>query len=178
MQELFAFPAKQIEFQLPFRLFWKGSWHADYFESHFHLIGETKLLDPESVPSDQFDQIRDQLWQHTCWEVFFKNPSGPDYWETNLSCKGSWQCYHFASYRQKGADPLRSGALELHGLKINACEGSLKVTSRWAQAQTQDFLKSYRPYPRFVLKCHAGLTYWAPVHASVNPPRPDFHLFE
>lgn len=41
----------------------------------------------------------DDLWRHTCFEVFARAGSGDDYHEINLAPSGDWACYRFAGYR-------------------------------------------------------------------------------
>lgn len=41
----------------------------------------------------------DDLWQHTCFELFLKTPAGESYVELNLSPSERWAAYDFATYR-------------------------------------------------------------------------------
>lgn len=43
---------------------------------------------------------QDNLWKHTCFEVFL-SPAGQNaYWEFNLSPSGDWACYRFSAFRK------------------------------------------------------------------------------
>jgi len=61
--------------------------------------------------SGQIDQVllsalksipcrRDNLWQTTCFELFFAVQGSPQYWEVNLAPSGDWNVYTFTGYRQ------------------------------------------------------------------------------
>ena len=41
----------------------------------------------------------DELWRHTCFEVFIRPSSGQPYYELNLSPSTQWAAYGFAGYR-------------------------------------------------------------------------------
>src|ERR1700756_4658002 len=42
---------------------------------------------------------RDELWRHTCFEVFIRGPAGPAYYELNFSPSTEWAAYRFSGYR-------------------------------------------------------------------------------
>ena len=56
------------------------------------------LAIPEFEPSKA--QRRDNLWEHTCFEVFLGRENRPDYWEFNFSPSGDWNVWSFSGYRQ------------------------------------------------------------------------------
>ena len=41
----------------------------------------------------------EQLWQHTCCEMFVARNGSPAYHEFNFSPSGEWNAYRFAGYR-------------------------------------------------------------------------------
>lgn len=41
----------------------------------------------------------DELWRHTCFELFVRPVDGPAYFEFNLSPSGQWAAYAFDDYR-------------------------------------------------------------------------------
>lgn len=59
------------------------------------------LRDPEGnvALSDLSPTRQDQLWQHTCFELFFSGKGEERYWEMNMSPSGAWNMYSFSSYR-------------------------------------------------------------------------------
>ena len=52
-------------------------------------------------------QRQDNLWRHTCFEVFLGRPGAKGYWELNIAPNGDWNLYQFSDYRSGGiAEPL------------------------------------------------------------------------
>src|SRR5437868_3259519 len=41
----------------------------------------------------------DELWRHTCFEVFVRTASGSDYYEFNFAPSTEWAAYRFNAYR-------------------------------------------------------------------------------
>ncbi len=41
----------------------------------------------------------DELWRHTCFEMFLRAPGSAAYWEFNFSPSSQWAAYHFTDYR-------------------------------------------------------------------------------
>ncbi len=71
----------------------------------FTITGEIKKL----VIPDQTDQPirKDELWQSTCFEFFFKIAGNKSYWEFNISPTGDWNLYRFSDYREGMKPELR-----------------------------------------------------------------------
>ena len=42
----------------------------------------------------------DELWRHTCFELFFGIKDDPGYWEVNFCPSGRWNVYRFDGYRK------------------------------------------------------------------------------
>jgi hypothetical protein len=63
------------------------------------VIGD--VLMPETEPPKRADE----LWQHTCLELFLRDPAGEGYVEFNFSPSTEWAAYGFAAYRE-GMRPL------------------------------------------------------------------------
>ena len=58
------------------------------------------------LPGDSGQPERkDDLWKHTCFELFLKQPGKERYCEFNFSPSGNWAAYGFTGYRQ-GMAPL------------------------------------------------------------------------
>lgn len=54
------------------------------------------------VPQAARPERRDNLWQTTCFEIFWQTAGAPDimeYWEFNLSPSTQWAAYHFDDRR-------------------------------------------------------------------------------
>jgi hypothetical protein len=165
--------------QIPLRLFWHGGFRNLEFVSSFTLYGESspdlQQVDLNSLAQDGAFFQADGLWQHTCWEVFFKLTESDRYLETNLSTRGSWQCYQFKKYRER--EIVSAPVFTLNNLQVESGENKLQIFSRWSMASAGPSVANLQPYPRAVIKYKEGLTYWSARHAQLTPPRPDFHLF-
>lgn len=58
------------------------------------VTGKDLLLPPLVAPT----RI-DELWKHTCFEVFVRPPSGAGYYEFNFAPSTQWAAYRFTDYR-------------------------------------------------------------------------------
>tara|TARA_R110002072_G_scaffold64203_5_gene159696 strand:- start:28071 stop:28577 length:507 start_codon:yes stop_codon:yes gene_type:complete len=63
---------------------------------------------------------KDNLWQHTCFEVFQKHENGYD--EVNVTTSHHWNTYAFESYRSK---PLKKSKLEVQNIQTNTTETTI-----------------------------------------------------
>jgi len=70
-----------------------GTLHIDY-----RLWGDMARL---LIPAAQASRRTDQLWEHTCFEVFIAMPGETAYREFNFSPSGQWANYAFSNYRQR-----------------------------------------------------------------------------
>ena len=70
-------------------------------EAEFRLDGHIPaiVLPPAATPGR-----RDNLWQTTCFEIFWQPLGGTAYREFNLSPSGQWAAYDFTSFRVGMAD--------------------------------------------------------------------------
>lgn len=66
-------------------------------EAEFRLEGRLAgiVLPPASTP-----ERRDNLWQTTCFEIFWQPLGAAAYREFNLSPSGQWAAYDFDSFRE------------------------------------------------------------------------------
>ncbi|MDP5103119.1 MAG: hypothetical protein NWP98_04275 [Erythrobacter sp.] len=78
-------------------------------EAEFRLDGRISaiILPPPAVP-----QRMDNLWQTTCFEIFWQPIGGAYYREFNLSPSGCWAAYDFDSFRE-GMRDAPVGAISL-----------------------------------------------------------------
>jgi hypothetical protein len=52
------------------------------------------------LPAPAAPERTDELWRHTCFEVFLRSPEGEAYYEFNFALSTQWAAYRFDSYRQ------------------------------------------------------------------------------
>ena len=103
----------------------------------------------------------DELWQHTCFEVFVETLDG--YREFNLSPSGQWASYAFDGYRS--GMRLAEEDAEVIGFKAGA---------NWALTAWIDLPPGARRLglSAVIEDQDGGKTYWALAHPS---DKPDFH---
>lgn len=118
-------------------------------------------------------QRRDELWRHTCLELFARRESAAGYLEFNFSPSGDWAAYQFDDYRsgQRRCEPQAVG-ISVHALG----PGQLRIQAR-AQLPATAPGRAVEPRWRLALAAvieadDATLGYWALRHPG---GKPDFH---
>lgn len=125
-----------------------------------------------ALPAWRAGERRDELWRHTCFEVFVSAAEGSGYCEFNLSPGGDWAAYQFADYRRGMTPaPLRTPP----AVQVHAHPGSLALSA----TLELDGLAALGRAPQLRLALAAvledeqgALSYWALMHP---PGKPDFH---
>ncbi len=81
--------------------------HADTIELHYVAEGDMSCV---RVPAPTEGGRRDELWRHTCFEVFLRPTAGETYVEFNFSPSTDHAGYAFAGYRKgmRGTDGATS----------------------------------------------------------------------
>ena len=129
-------------------------------------------LDRLRIPPVESPQMGSLLWQHTCFEAFIRNDSGPAYHELNLSPSTAWTVHAFRDYRDGG--PLNDATLApritvRHIPKRVELEAAIqldRLSPTYARREVRLALAA-------VIELSDGrLTYWSLHHA---PGKPDFH---
>jgi len=133
----------------------------------YQLAGD---LDSLELPRPGPKIRADELWRHTCFEVFVGGGASTEYCEYNFSPSGAWAAYRFSDYRagmrvHTDAAPdfqfqARNGTLEL----------SATVDLRWLKLSRDGVA---RLGVTAVIEARSGgLSYWALRHCE---EKPDFH---
>ena len=108
------------------------------------------------IPPPRAPRFADNLWQHTCCELFVARPGG-GYREFNFSPSGEWAAYEFDGYR--------TGR--------RAIEARPEIVLRGTQLEVWLEEKAARIGLSAVIEEEDGaISYWALRHA---PGKPDFH---
>ncbi|HEY6862828.1 MAG TPA: DOMON-like domain-containing protein [Burkholderiales bacterium] len=127
------------------------------------------------IPPPAAPRFADELWKHTCCEVFVARRGASAYHEFNLSPSGEWAAYAFRAYRER-AD-----------LDIAALEPGIVVERSAAALELEATLPLGRLSPghasaplalglsAVIEDAGGALSYWALAHP---PGRPDFHHTE
>jgi len=134
----------------------------------FRVTGQIAAL---KIPAAQCSDRTDELWRHTCAEVFLTLPNHGHYCEYNFSPSSQWAAYEFTEYREgmraKPCDPptisVRVDAIELI-LDVNILlpsEFDLRQIQLGASMVIED--------------CNQRCCYWALQH---DTDKPDFHRRE
>ena len=111
-------------------------------------------LDRLRIPGRRPARFADDLWRHTCFEVFVARKGSRAYREYNFSPSGEWAAYAFSSYRKRGNGRIIRPRWNRRVATI-AATGRLKIGLS------------------AVIEEQSGvLSYWALRHA---PGKPDFH---
>ncbi|MDP1631970.1 MAG: DOMON-like domain-containing protein [Caulobacter sp.] len=129
-------------------------------------IGALRL--PETAARDR----RDDLWKHSCFEVFLQDGRGSAYCEYNLSPSGQWAGYRFDAHRQGGTSPAAMAAPEM-AITVSAERLELQATIALDGLADLPPDVPWRAGLTAVIEAADGrLSYWALAHA---PDRADFH---
>jgi len=120
------------------------------------------------LPEVAGTQRRDELWQHTCAELFVAQSGKVDYCEFNFAPSGHWAAYQFDDYRQ-GMRPLDINSpiirttTDLTSLIIHVqCELPTGMSSSSLHLGLTMVIEDRQ----------SNLSYWALTHPSTKP---DFH---
>lgn len=124
----------------------------------YRVIGGALALPVVAAPARA-----NNLWQHTCFELFVRPKGGLGYFEFNFSPSTQWAAYRFDAYRAGMADlPLTPPLIEplADGVRVTIDLGDLPhgpwLVGLTAVIEEQDGTKSF----------------WAEAHP---PEKPDFH---
>lgn len=120
------------------------------------------------IPSRRLAVQRDELWRHTCAELFVALPGHDDYFEFNFSPAGEWAVYQFDAYRQ-GMRPV------MVTMPIIVCEASDHTLRIDVKVQLPEALHAapLQAGVSMVIEQTSGEhSYWALMHCA---QRPDFH---
>jgi hypothetical protein len=136
-----------------------GIWQVIY-----DIVGD---LDQIVIPAAGPAERRDQLWRHTCCELFCKSDGATGYREFNFSPSTAWAAYQFGGYRAGQRDATLRVA---PAIQRSSHAGRLRLVVKLAMQPVAD---------RQLIGCSAvienvdgTLTFWALAHPSAAP---DFH---
>jgi hypothetical protein len=134
----------------------------------FRLDGRLERL---AISPARAPERRDELWRHTCFEVFLRRTGESGYAEFNVSPSGEWAAYRFDGYRS-GMRDLE--VVQAPTAEIRRSDGRLDVTLRitpvpepWSRAEVLRIAAS-----AVVEDANGALAYWALAHPAGAP---DFH---
>jgi hypothetical protein len=131
-------------------------------------------LDRLQVPARHSPRFIDELWRHTCFEMFIARQGDTHYHELNFSPSGEWAAYAFARYRERVPldaeialiDPRLTVCRSAGKLELDAVVRLDRLSPRYADAKLVLGLSAV------VESDEGSLSYWALKHPSAKP---DFH---
>ena len=135
-------------------------------------------LDRLRIPAPRPPRVADELWRHTCCEIFIARKGVAGYHEFNLAPSGEWAAYAFERYRERAAhhnedagrvDPQIAVRRTANRLELDA----LIPLDRLSPLHVSNALSIALSV--VVEDQHGLLSYWALRHP---PGKPDFHHAE
>ena len=120
------------------------------------------------VPSHRPSKRTNDLWQHTCFELFARSPSARAYVEFNFSPSGEWAAYRFDDYRA-GMEPLELRAEPY--IRSTIANGELNLEVRLRRLDLPSSAAEFA-LTAVIEEISGTKSYWAVKHA---PSKPDFH---
>lgn len=115
------------------------------------------------IPAPAAPERTDELWKHTCFELFVKPEGGGSYFEFNFAPSSQWAAYRFDGYREgMGDQPLAAPWIEPveGGVRVAVDLGALPE-SAWRVAITA-----------VIEEADGTKSYWSAAHPA---GKPDFH---
>lgn len=139
---------------------------ATRLQLNYRVSGE---LDKLRVPSMIEAERRDELWRHSCAELFIAEPDRAPYVEFNFSPSTCWAAYEFSGYRQ-----------DMHAADCDAPVIVVRQSGRELEIDAQVTLPAsfaaadlLQASVTMVIEDNVGqYSYWAAQHATAQP---DFH---
>ena len=114
----------------------------------------------------------DDLWRHTCFELFIGAKNDVEYYEFNFSPSGEWAAYEFWNYREGG--PLHVAGFEPK-IAVQRSDGIVELSADLRPDALPGFRSGIRLWAGLsavIEDLDGRLTYWALKHP---PGKPDFH---
>jgi hypothetical protein len=146
-------PAAQL--QLNYRLEWPAH----------DAAAAVQLLEFKAAP-----QRRDQLWAHTCLELFIAIPGEKRYWEVNMAPNGDWAVYRLDDYRQGLRPEPQLAALPF---QLHHQLGLLELQLHWnLPAELAAAAELELGASAVIEHLDGEISYWALNHPA---PQADFH---
>ncbi len=128
------------------------------------------------LPDARPAQAADELWRHTCCEVFAGVAGDPAYLEFNCSPSGQWARYAFSDYRVRDLSQTNSAMRAPRiDFAVDAKGWTLAARLDEAALSGVDAGRIELGVAVVLEAADGGLSYWALRHAAVQP---DFHRRE
>ena len=134
--------------------------------AHFRLQGD---LGRVILPPSRAAQREDELWRHTCCEVFVRPTKAAEYFEFNFSPSTAWAAYRFTDYRE-GMAPAE---VSVPQMTLNKIDDTFELVAVFNSPESLASLGKARLGLSCVIEESNGrISYWALAHPD---GKPDFH---
>jgi hypothetical protein len=131
----------------------------------YRLEGDIACL---NVPAPRQPARADELWRHTCFEIFVRTPHDEAYVEFNFAPSGLWAAYRFAGYRS-GMTPMNPVTAPSIVCRQSSQHLGIDVQLDLPQSMTGRLEAALSA----ILEDRQGkMSYWALAHPQ---GKPDFH---
>jgi hypothetical protein len=135
---------------------------------HYALRGN---MDALRIPAPAAPHRTDELWRHTCCELFITAPGIVGYCEFNFSPGGPWAAYRFDGYRS-GMRALDLGAPAIQ-TRATSTQLDVHVDLALASLPLLDGIRELHCALTAVVEEQSGTrSFWALAHGAAQP---DFH---
>jgi hypothetical protein len=125
-----------------------------------------------ALPALTRSHRQDELWRHTCFEIFAALPDGDAYCELNFSPSSEWAMYGFVGYR-RGMSPIDVRRPPRVAVRPTARGLALEAVTYLEELPVPPPGQTLRAGLAAVIEETDGnLSYWALTHPSALP---DFH---
>jgi hypothetical protein len=142
---------------------------ADRLVLSYVVTGEISGI---GMPPSAGAKRGDELWRHTCFEIFIRGSSGAEYYEFNFAPSTEWAAYRFNGYRSEMsvADEIDAASIEMQSNPDRFTLQAIVPIDRLSALLRNT---PWRLGLSAVIKDKAGnMSYWALAHP---PGKPDFH---
>lgn len=111
----------------------------------------------------------DELWRHTCFEVFVESARADGYREFNLASSNEWAAYAFSGYRE-GMRPVAGRPVIELGSERSSGEVVVRAALESPYPDSDSLIIGFSVVEEDL---DAQKSYWALAHMEDGPP--DFH---
>ena len=146
------------------------AWRGDNLCLAYRVAGDARQL---SLPQPVRPGRQDNLWQHTCFELFMAGgaTAGGVYVELNFSPSTRWAAYRFDGYRQGMAELPLSSAPDIR-VDVTPAGLVVHVVIDWRGLMFASRGGIRLGLAAVIEERDRTLSYWALAHPSLKP---DFH---
>lgn len=112
-----------------------------------------------------------RLWQHTCFEAFFRASSGAEYYEFNFSPSTQWAAYWFNNYR----DGMSVAEISAPSIEVQSKPERLALLASLELDRLSGLTRNaswHLGLSALIEDASGQKSYWALAHP---PGKPDFH---